>query len=195
MRTRLRAGEEVALVARRHWIVLGWPLWLTLFLLGCLVASGFVDRPWLLPAAGVLFAASGLWLLLRWMRWRFDLWAVTSERVIDECGVLRVRVVDSPLDTIHNVTCTQTILGRVLNYGTVDVQTAAEGGASTIPHAAAPGELRETILALKERHRQGPSFRGVGAAEAAGGDVKECPYCAETIKARATVCRFCGRSV
>ncbi len=26
-------------------------------------------------------------------------------------------------------------------------------------------------------------------------DTKECPFCAETIKARAVVCRFCGRDV
>jgi len=194
MRTKLRPGEEVALIARRHWLVMGWPLLGSLFFLGCLIAAWFVQRPWLVPASAVVFVISGLWALWRWIEWRCDLWAVTSQRVIDEAGVLAVRVVDSPLDTIHNVTCTQTILGRVMNYGTVNVQTAAEQGSTTIPAAAAPGEVREAILELKEQRRRAmPS--GPGAGSPLSGDTKECPYCAETIKARATVCRFCGRSV
>lgn len=205
MRTKLRAGEEIALIARQHWIVLSRPLGLTLFLLGCLVAAWFVDRPWLVPIAGTLFAASGIWLLWKWVEWRCDLWAVTSQRVIDEYGVLGVRIVDSPLDTIHNVTCTQTLLGRLLNYGTLNVQTAAEQGSTTIPHAGSPSDVRETILDLKEQYRynlagrqaaaQGVALARSQASEAGAGEIRECPYCAETIKARATVCRFCGRSV
>lgn len=196
MRTNLRAGEEIALVARRHWLVMGWPLAISLFLQGCFVAAWFVQRPWLLPAAAVLLGISTLWLIWRWADWRCDLWAVTSQRVIDEQGVLAVRVVDSPLDTIHNVTCTQTLLGRVMNYGTVKVQTAAEQGSTTIPHAAGPADVRESILELKERYRQGLQYRVTGVTgPAAADDTKECPFCAETIKARATVCRFCGRSV
>lgn len=196
MRTKLRAGEEIALITRRHWLVMGWPLTIGLFLQGCLVAAWFVQRPWLLPVAAVLLGLSTLWLIWKWLDWRCDLWVVTSQRVIDECGVLAIRVVDSPLDTIHNVTCTQTLMGRVMNYGTVNVQTAAEQGSTTIPHAASPVDVRETILELKERYRQRLPNRAVGPpGTMVADDTKECPYCAETIKARATVCRFCGRSV
>ena len=65
MRTNLRAGEELALVARRHWLVMGWPLAISLFLQGCFVAAWFVQRPWLLPAAAVLLGISTLWLIWR----------------------------------------------------------------------------------------------------------------------------------
>src|SRR5712692_8091598 len=114
MRTRLRPGESLATVVRRHVIVLGGPFALSLFLVGCLLGAFFVRRPYVLPAAAVLLVLAAGWGAWRWLDWRADLWAVTSQRVIDESGVLSVRVVDSPLDTIHNVACEQTIWGRLL---------------------------------------------------------------------------------
>jgi membrane protein YdbS with pleckstrin-like domain len=202
MRTRLRPGEEVAAVVRRHWIILSGPFGLSLFLFGALIAAGFVHRTGLVPALAALLACGLAWAAWRWLDWRCDLWAVTTHRVIDESGVLAVRMIDSPLDTIHNVTCEQSLLGRLLGYGTVNIQTAAEHGATTIRDVAGPLDLRATVLDLKERYRQGRGPQAAGRAAwapgggpPAAGDTKECPYCAETIKVRATVCRFCGRTL
>jgi len=194
MRTRLRPDEEVAAVVRRHWIVLIGPLGLTLFLAGGLLASAFIERRGVALVVGGLFVLSAAWAAWRVLDWRCDLWVVTTHRVIDETGVLAVRVIDSPLDTIHNVGCEQSILGRLMGYGTVDIQTAAERGATVIERAARPQELREAVLELKEQYRKGGSA-APGACAPAATDTKECPFCAETIKARATVCRFCGRTL
>ncbi len=210
MRSRLRPGEEMAAEVRRHWIVLAGPFGVTLFFLGCLVAAAFVRRPYVVPVAGAALAVAAIWALWRWLDWRADLWAVTSQRVIDESGVLEVRIVDSPLDTIHNVTCVQSIWGRIVGYGTLNIQTAAQHGSTTIPDVTGPEELRETILELQQRYKYGGAAAtartgatggaaggpGSGGASGAGGsDTRECPYCAETIKVRAQVCRFCGRAL
>lgn len=207
MRSRLRPGEELAIEVRRHFIVLGGPFGVTLFLLGCLVAASFVHRPYVVPAVAGIAGVSALWTLWRWLDWRADLWAVTTQRVIDESGVLEVRIVDSPLDTIHNVTCLQSIGGRMLGYGTLNIQTAAAHGSTTIPDVKSPEELRETILTLQQRYKYGGAAGTVraglagGTAGAAAGardpadESRECPYCAETIKARAKICRFCGRTL
>ena len=201
-------------MVRRHWIVLVGPFAVALFLLGCLAAAAFVRRPGALPAAGALSVVATAWAAWRWLDWRFDLWAVTTQRVIDEAGILAVRMVDSPLDTIHNVTCEQPFWGRVLGYGTLNLQTGAEHGSTTIVSVASPQELREAILDMKERYKDrvmarqaGPLIAALGGgaaggagAETGGGaagaaDTKECPYCAEKIKVRASVCRFCGRTL
>ncbi len=203
MRSRLRAGEEMAAEVRRHWIVLCGPFGAALFLLGCLGAAAFVHRPYVVPAVGALAAVVCGWALWRWLDWRADLWAVTSQRVIDESGVLEVRIVDSPLDTIHNVTCVQGIWGRMLGYGTLNIQTAATQGSTTIPDVTDPEDLRETILELQQRYKYGGAVASARAGAAGGarggaaaeGDTMECPNCAETIKARAKVCRFCGRAL
>jgi len=212
MRTRLRSEEQLAAVARRHVIVLGGPFALTLFLAGCLIGALFVRRPYALPAAGIALTVSAAWAFWRWLEWRSDLWAVTSQRVIDESGVLSVRAEDSPLDKINNVICTQSLWGRMLGYGALNIQTAAELGSTAILTVARPMDFKETILEQQEKARyslmarqaapllaaagRGRAFPA-GAPSVAGGttpdDSMECPSCAETIKARAKVCRFCGR--
>jgi membrane protein YdbS with pleckstrin-like domain len=211
MRTRLRPGEQVAAVVRRHWIVLVGPFTVALFLAGALVAALFIRRPYVAPAAGAALAVAALWAGWRWLDWQADLWAVTSQRVVDESGVLAVRQVDTPLDTIHNVTSEQSIWGRMMGFGDLNLQTAAEHGSTTIHDVTRPQDLRDTILEMKERYKDGLLARQAGPLAAAigrgagtarpgagadgGAETRECPYCAEIIKARATVCRFCGRTI
>ena len=153
MRSRLRAGETVRLVTRRHPIAILGPFALLLFCFGALVAALLSQsRNWM-TLAGALFVAVLLWALWRWLEWRADLWAVTSQRVIDESGVLTVKMVDSPLETINNVACEQSLFGRMLGFGTITLQTAARHGEQTIEGLARPEELRDAILEMKELRR------------------------------------------
>ena len=105
-------------------------------------------------AAGAATIAAGLWALCRWLVWRVDLWVVTNTRVIDESGVLTVRMMDSPLETINNVGCEQTLFGRMFGWGKVVLQTAAEHGETTIDGLARPEELRDAIIEMKEERRR-----------------------------------------
>src|SRR5256885_15228745 len=70
MRTRLRPGENLAAVVRRHVIVLGGPFALMLFLSGGLIGAFFVKRPYALPAAAILLGLAAAWGLWRWLDWR-----------------------------------------------------------------------------------------------------------------------------
>ena len=154
MRSRLRPGETVRLEARRHPIAVVWPLLVLLFCLGGLAAAAVSEtRAWLY-IAGAATIAAGLWALGRWLVWRVDLWVVTNTRVIDESGVLTVRMMDSPLETIHNVGCEQTLFGRMFGFGKVVIQTAAEHGETTIEGLARPEELRDAIIEMKEQRRR-----------------------------------------
>jgi uncharacterized membrane protein YdbT with pleckstrin-like domain len=198
MRSRLRPEEELAVLVRRHWIVLSAPAVVTLFLAGCAAAVYVAGRPRLVPVAGVALLGAGAWALWRLLDWRCDLWAVTPQRVIDESGVLNVRLIDSPIETIHNVTCEQSLIGRLLGYGTMNIQTAAEHGSVTIRHVAAPAELRDIIIELREQHRRSEAegVRQRDEAEVrAASETRECPFCAERIKTRARICRFCNRDL
>ena len=51
--------------------------------------------------------------------------AVTTKRVVGKVGVANTDSLDAPLNKIQNVSCTQPFWGKIFNYGTVQVNTAA----------------------------------------------------------------------
>jgi uncharacterized membrane protein YdbT with pleckstrin-like domain len=155
MRSRLRPGEQVELIVHRHPIRLAGPALLPLFLAGVAGASFLRPERGLRIAAGAALLAAVVWGLWKWLEWRADLWAVTTQRVIDESGVLTVRTIDSPLEIIQNVGCEQSIFGRALGFGKVVIQTAAEHGETALEGIAHPDRLRDAILDMKERRRTG----------------------------------------
>ena len=76
-----------------------------------------------------------------------------------------------------------------------DVVIETSGGSEPIRcyghHKADAARMKELI-----EQRQTAQYRPMNTAAAeAGGDTRACPFCAETIKAKARVCRYCGRDV
>lgn len=153
MRSRLRPGEQLELIVRRHPIRLAGPALLPLFLAGAAGASFLRPEEGLRITAGAALLAGVAWALWKWLEWRADLWAVTTQRVIDESGVLTVRMMDSPLEIIQNVACEQSIFGRTFGFGKVVIQTAAAHGEVALDGIAHPDRLRDAILDMKERRR------------------------------------------
>ncbi len=148
MRTKLQPGETVALIVRKHWLVLVKPM---LFLAAVLLylpvrhvkILGFeVLLNCLLPYAA---AASGVLLLYRYLDRRVNIWAVTSSRLIDEYGILTHKSKENPLDKINDIIVEQTIPGRLFGYGSISVQTAAKAGETIIEFVERPEELKQTI--------------------------------------------------
>jgi membrane protein YdbS with pleckstrin-like domain len=164
VRSRLRPGEEAVLVVHRHPIALVGPAVLTVLLAGAFAASWMSPEPALRIGTGALFGLTALWALGRWLTWRADLWVVTTQRVIDESGVLTVKMMDSPLEIIQNVGCEQSIFGRMLGFGRVSIQTAAEQGMMTLEGIGQPEALRDAILDMKERRRTGQNPGALGGS-------------------------------
>jgi len=78
---------------------------------------------------------------------------VTDKRVIVKAGILAVTTEDTALDRVQNVVYRQSILGRIFNYGTVVIQSAATAGAEGIRGVSNPKALRDTILHQMEVYR------------------------------------------
>lgn len=51
--------------------------------------------------------------------------AITNKRVIGKTGVVNTSALDAPLNKIQNVSVRDSLWGKILNYGTVQIDTAA----------------------------------------------------------------------
>jgi uncharacterized membrane protein YdbT with pleckstrin-like domain len=139
MRTPLQKDEKVLLVTRTSWITLVTPA--ILAVVGLVIAY-FIDFfGWGLAVSMPLL----LYFLYKYLSWRVDIWAVTNYRVIDETGLISHFAKESPLEKINNVAYDQTFLGRILNYGHVEIQTAAEIGSTNYENVHGPKLLKDTI--------------------------------------------------
>jgi uncharacterized membrane protein YdbT with pleckstrin-like domain len=89
-----------------------------------------------------------------YIEWKNNLWAVTNMRVIDEAGFFSRYSKESPLDKINNVEYDQSVWGRMLGFGDVEIQTAAEMGDSTNRMIHEPKLLKDTITMHRKNIKQ-----------------------------------------
>jgi membrane protein YdbS with pleckstrin-like domain len=100
-----------------------------------------------------LFAGHWLVAAPKYYTWRVNIWVVTNFRVIDEAGLLNHYAKESPLDKINNVSYDQTLAGRLFNFGHVEIQTAAEAGATDYYNVNHPKRLKDTITAAQAEYK------------------------------------------
>jgi membrane protein YdbS with pleckstrin-like domain len=148
MRTPLQKGEEILLITYSSWTSLVVPL---LIALAGIVASyfiGFLNHwGWIAAVLGIIF------FLGRYFSWKVNIWVVTNFRVIDEAGLVTHYAKESPLDKINNISYDQTVSGRLFNYGHVEIQTAAEVGATDYYQVNHPKRLKDTITAAQSEYK------------------------------------------
>lgn len=163
----LQPGEEI--LYRAHVTRLSLlPLWALLALI--LAAGGFAYFAFdSLPGALVALAAAVLvGLVLAWKLFilRANEFVVTNFRVIRNTGVLTKQSMDSRLDKINNVEHRQTLWGRLLNFGDVEIDTASETGMARFSNISHPLEFKRAIVTAAEQYRS--ANRGGSAPAPAG---------------------------
>jgi uncharacterized membrane protein YdbT with pleckstrin-like domain len=95
------------------------------------------------------FAGAAILLAKAWYeRWITEI-AVTDRRVIYKTGFLSRDTDEMPLNKVENIEVSQSILGRLLDYGNVDVKGTGSGGigADKLRTIAAPLEFRNHVMA------------------------------------------------
>ena len=151
MRTPLQKEEKILLVTYSSWTSLLLP---ALFTLIAMAAGIFIVWHFQQPWGWLLVVLAVIYWLLRYYTWKVNIWVVTNFRVIDETGLLNHFAKESPLDKINNVSYDQTVLGRLFNFGHVEIQTAAQVGATDYYNVNHPKRLKDTITAAQADHQR-----------------------------------------
>jgi uncharacterized membrane protein YdbT with pleckstrin-like domain len=145
----LQPGEQLLVEGRPHWIA----YWRALVCFALAIAAVIVAKNLdpgsqtvtyfgasFLAAVALVFAARA-WFL----RWTTEI-GVTDRRVIYKSGFISRQTAEMNMDKIETVLVDQSLLGRLLDYGTITIQGT---GASmeSLRRIARPVTLRNAITA------------------------------------------------
>ena len=125
-RIRLLPGEKVLVDIRPHWTYLSGPLVVSSLaiavgvLLDVALPHTSVALHWV---EGSVVAVPCVWLAIRAVRWRMTRLVLTSERIIEQWGVVARRQSETALSAIAAVTVVQSPLRRVVGTGRLEVET------------------------------------------------------------------------
>src|SRR6266581_4382544 len=158
MTSQLLPGENLILKDHPHWIVVVKSLVVPIILLiGAaaidLTANNTGIENLKLFASLAAIAIAGLWLIVVWIRWQSTAYTLTDQRIKIETGVFGRQSKMIPIDRVQDCTTKQSLFGRMLGYGRVEVDAAGAQGAEILVHLPNPGAFRDQVFVQSERRR------------------------------------------
>src|SRR3989440_7132920 len=164
--SKLLPGENLVLQDHPHWITVIKSVLAPVVLL---VVVAIADFTLLGPGYGfytprlrtilalAVVALVLLWLIAVWIRWQSVAYTLTDQRIKIESGVFGRQSKMIPIDRVQDCTTRQSLLGRILGYGRVEVDAAGAQGAEVLVHLPRPGVFRDQVFVQSERRRGAPS--------------------------------------
>lgn len=155
LQKQLGTNERILRSVRQHWVFLvKRALWEIVAFVAIAVVVFFLAR-WT-PEQGWL--AWGYLLLLipgavfgwRLLQWRVKIYVVTNRRVARVAGLLNKNVKDSSLEKVNDVVLNQSLFGRMLGYGNIEILTASEMGLNKMRMLSGPVEFKTAMVNAKE---------------------------------------------
>lgn len=130
--------EEVVRHLHPHWLTVFWPIVAFLLLVGvtsfgtALVPAGAQQGLWRLVVVGVALVIALRLVALPLVRWRTTHYVITTHRVLYRAGILSRSGRDIGLSRITDVSFRKSLWDRVVDSGTVTIETAGEGGPTVL---------------------------------------------------------------
>src|SRR3989449_1993542 len=171
--SKLLPGENLVLQDHPHWITVVKSAVVPVVLLVVVAVADFTilgpDYGFYTPnlrkvLSALVIAIALLWFIVVWIRWQSITYVLTDQRIKLESGVFGRQEKIIPIDRVQDCTTKQSLIGRILGYGRVEVDAAGAQGAEVLDHLPKPGEFRDQVFVQSEKRRGG---RGPSAAPAA----------------------------
>ncbi len=160
LRSLLAEGEEVVFETRQHWFIPLAQVMTELVLIGLLIAVAVVipQAGWPIPNQLVYFGTTAIGIIVAFsaigdvIRWQNEQYIVTDRRVLQMQGVINKNVLDSSLEKINDVQLYQSWIGRIFNYGDIEILTANEEGINRMRAIRGPVEFKRTMQEARSRY-------------------------------------------
>ena len=154
LRSLLGENEQIILVTRQHWFVLIEQIlveiFLSIFTVAIITVLLIVSPQGPIVAVGYLVLIIPLVSLIRdALVWASHKIVVTNLRIIQVRGIINKNVIDSSLEKVNDVKMVQSVLGRLFNYGDIEILTASELGANRFTHIGDPVRFKTAMLNAK----------------------------------------------
>jgi hypothetical protein len=172
----LTEGESVVVEIRPTWLVLGWPLVMTIAAaaLAVLVVVTFPKAPvgigYVLLA--VVLVAAG-WLGLRALKWHSTSIVLTTSRILERRGVFTRTGIEIRLDRVNELSYRQTLVERIVHTGSLEVEVGGETGVVVFMHLPHPAAVQSLVTEQIEALRRGRMLwqPGVPGVMGSGGGI------------------------
>ena len=152
----LADDEQVVRHLHPHWLTLFWPVVIFLLLVGggafgaALVPAGS-DQGLFRMVIVVLALLLGLtFVLVPVLRWRTTHYVITTHRLLFREGILTRKGRDIGLARITDVSYTQTLWDRIINSGTLTIESAGDSGATVLKAIGHSEEIQQLLNHMVE---------------------------------------------
>lgn len=165
----LGANEKIIIRRRRHWLI-----WAPRLLLYALIAIAIGIPSALLGAVtggvglfGIVFVAIPVLLTIKELiAWRTEEYILTNKRIIQSEGFINKTVLDSSLEKINDVLLTQSVLGRIFDFGDIKILTSSTIGVNRLDKLTSPVQFKIAMVNAKGALGQTSDGEDLGGRQA-----------------------------
>lgn len=162
--------EKIILVTRPHWFMLVRAILVEVILIlivfaATIIASISIQHvaplPIIVTIGFVILLIPIATMTIDILNWSNRQFIITNRRVVQISGIFNKNVIDSNLEKVNDVKMEQSVLGRLVGYGDIEILTASEFGVNLFKRIDKPVRFKTAMLNAKEQidHESGEALQ------------------------------------